>query len=386
MLVPGLLLLLVLALLVIESVAVHKKVHSLSVRCHVNGTRGKSSVTRYIAAAMRASGKRTWAKVTGVTPTYIYPDGETRRVVRRGGARVQEQFATIRKSAADNADCLVLECMSIKPEFQLLECRFFRPHIQVLTNVKDDHREQLGDTLEQQIRSLCEAIPWRATIVTIRGDHLPVLNDIAKERSSKVVLADDLTHEQSSLLPEGVFAENVRLALTACVEAGIDPHEAFAAIIREAGGTDRGTARRAVDGQYVFVDGFAVNDVPSAEIFIEYWRDRHRNKSRLAVIFNARADRPIRSEVFAKYLATVSGLDRVVLVGRHAPYMKRALNSSGFDPDRVVRWSARDVQSARTRLTDIGVTEDFLVIGLGNIGGEGFGVARALTGEVERAV
>ena len=43
----------------------------IPIRIHVNGTRGKSSVTRLIAAGLRAGGKRTFAKTTGTAPRVI---------------------------------------------------------------------------------------------------------------------------------------------------------------------------------------------------------------------------------------------------------------------------------------------------------------------------
>src|SRR6476646_2181595 len=44
-------------------------------RVHVNGTRGKSSVTRLIAGGLRASGRRVFAKTTGTMARMIDPDG-----------------------------------------------------------------------------------------------------------------------------------------------------------------------------------------------------------------------------------------------------------------------------------------------------------------------
>ena len=44
---------------------------AIPLRIHVNGTRGKSSVTRLIAAGLRAGGLRTFAKTTGTAPRII---------------------------------------------------------------------------------------------------------------------------------------------------------------------------------------------------------------------------------------------------------------------------------------------------------------------------
>jgi len=64
-------------LLSFEAYVVKKRVRRILLRIHVNGTRGKSSVTEYIAAGLRPE-KKVLAKITGIKPTIIYPDGKHR--------------------------------------------------------------------------------------------------------------------------------------------------------------------------------------------------------------------------------------------------------------------------------------------------------------------
>ena len=45
-----------------------RNLERIPVRVHVNGLRGKSSVTRLIADALRAGGRRIFAKTTGRHP------------------------------------------------------------------------------------------------------------------------------------------------------------------------------------------------------------------------------------------------------------------------------------------------------------------------------
>ena len=59
---------------------------SIPIRIHVNGTRGKSSVTRLIAAGLRAGGKRTFAKTTGTAPRVIDSKGIDRIIHRSYGS------------------------------------------------------------------------------------------------------------------------------------------------------------------------------------------------------------------------------------------------------------------------------------------------------------
>ena len=75
-----------------------RNVKAIPVRIHVNGTRGKSSVTRLIAAGLRAGGKRTVAKITGTLPRVVLPDGREAAIIRLMGANIIEQKYIDRKS------------------------------------------------------------------------------------------------------------------------------------------------------------------------------------------------------------------------------------------------------------------------------------------------
>ncbi len=66
----------------LESWAHRRALNRIPIRIHVNGTRGKSSVTRLIAAGLRAGGIRTCAKTTGTLPRMIMPDGTEYPVFR----------------------------------------------------------------------------------------------------------------------------------------------------------------------------------------------------------------------------------------------------------------------------------------------------------------
>ena len=55
--------------------------NQIALRIHVNGTRGKSSVTRLISAGLRSNGRRVFAKTTGTKARMIYVDGRDRKSV-----------------------------------------------------------------------------------------------------------------------------------------------------------------------------------------------------------------------------------------------------------------------------------------------------------------
>lgn len=123
---PGYLLLLsspivfLLLLAVAEVIRHRRKLRSVPIRVHVNGTRGKSSVTRLIAAGLRESGIRTIAKTTGTLPRLILPDGSELPIERTSRANVIEQRDVVAAAAHMRAEVLVVECMALQPQLQWL--------------------------------------------------------------------------------------------------------------------------------------------------------------------------------------------------------------------------------------------------------------------------
>ena len=85
---------------------------------HVNGTRGKSTVSRLIAAGLRAGGISVFCKTTGTDPIIIDVDGQERPIYRRGKANIKEQIRILRQAAEQGAQVLVVECMAVRPELQ----------------------------------------------------------------------------------------------------------------------------------------------------------------------------------------------------------------------------------------------------------------------------
>ncbi|MGW1290353.1 poly-gamma-glutamate synthase PgsB, partial [Streptomyces sp. NPDC002586] len=83
-------------------------------RVLVNGIRGKSSITRLCAGALRGSGLVTVAKTTGTAARFIHPDATEEPVYRKFGiANVVEQIGIVRRAASYQPDVLVMECMAV---------------------------------------------------------------------------------------------------------------------------------------------------------------------------------------------------------------------------------------------------------------------------------
>ncbi|MFH2036769.1 MAG: poly-gamma-glutamate synthase PgsB [Candidatus Zixiibacteriota bacterium] len=375
------LLLLLILLLIAEKYAIAKKTRRIKIRILVNGTRGKSTVTRYIAAAVRRSGYSVMAKITGVVPTVFYPNGERKAIKRLGSPRVQEQFKIIRSADYHKVDCLVLECMSIAPELQQLESRHFKPHVYVITNIKDDHMEKAGKTISEQIDSICSAIPFNAKIVTVKSNYLEKIKQTAERRNSSVTVADDFGRFITSELPNKIYRDNILLAIAAADLIGLKSEDSLPAAIEEAATHKKSLIDLNDCGKNVkFIDGFAINDVPSANDFVNNYLSRYDDLTNLIVILNTRVDRPLRSLAFVNWLRNYRTPSKIIITGNHGRYTSRALSKGDMAKDKIIFIKGKDILNIKALLIRLNL-RDTLVAGLGNIGGQGFSISQILAGD-----
>ena len=344
-------------------------INKIPLRILVNGTRGKSSVVKCISAALRESDKKTVVKITGVIPTIIYPDGSNNFIKRIAPARVQEQFKIMRLASKLSADCLVLECMSITPELQKLESKIFKPHIYVITNIKDDHREQMGNELEQ-VKAICNAIPTDSIVISSEQRYrTEIEKSVQMKKSSLIFVYDEISGIEN--IPEGSFESNIKISVAVCKSAGIDEVKARNAIINEIRNSEGLFSEYSFDDTKIkFINGFAVNDVTSSQEFLNQWRNKLGEFKNMNIIFNSRSDRPLRSIEFAKWFGSIENLNKIILTGSHTPRTRIELIRNGVESHRIITWTKRKIKNAISYLKEI-AEPDTVFIGLGNIADEG---------------
>lgn len=362
----------VIAALLAETLIIRRHVNKFTLRVLVNGTRGKSSVVKYIHAGLVNTS--TFAKVTGVIPTMLFPNGEEKSINRKGAARVQEQIKMIRYAAGLKADNIVLECMSINPELQKLESRILRPQIYVITNIRNDHPEQMGKDELQQVYSICNAIPRNCIVITAEKVHVAIIREFAVNRNSTVVEVDEAVYPE---LPEHMHAVNVALAAVVCEQTGIDKKTAIDAIINSERSPEPVLLK--LPGDTLFLNGFAVNDIPSASDFIKKWLDEIKTIKKVSFIFNSRNDRPLRTIQFTEWFSSNGNIERIILTGNHKERAMKELVKHGFEKEKISVWNSNSLESFIDSIKQYGL-EGHLIIGIGNIAGDGFKILEKLKG------
>jgi len=348
---------------------------AIPIRIHVNGTRGKSSVARLIAAGLRAGGLRTVAKTTGSAARYIHPDGVEEPVSRPGPPNIREQLAIVRRARHEGAKVLVLECMAIRPDFQwLCEHRIVKATVGVITNARPDHLDIMGPTVDDVAVALAGTVPDGGVLFTSEHDRLEVFASEANDRGTEVheVLPEAADQSLSDGFRYVEHLENVVLALAVCEHLGVssetavkgmreaspDPGALFHHKIREGG--------KEID----FVSAFAANDRDST---VAIWNalNPHSDPDRtVIVIASMRSDRPDRVFQFGEIIADDLPADHYILTGGMTRPVKSIAVSRGLDAAKIHELGGKSAGEVFKKVAEL-TRDRALVVGVGNIGGSG---------------
>jgi poly-gamma-glutamate synthase PgsB/CapB len=348
---------------------------SIPIRVHVNGTRGKSSVARLIAAGLRAGGVRTVAKTTGSAARYIHPDGAEEPVSRPGPPNIREQLGIVRRARREGARALVLECMAIRPDFQwICEHRIVKATVGVITNARPDHLDVMGPTTDDVAVALAGTVPDGALLFTSEHERVESFRREAAARGSEV--REVLPEAADKSLTEGFryveHLENVVLALAVCEHLGV-PTETAVKGMRDAT-PDPGALfiHKVRDGgkEIEFVSAFAANDRDST---VAIWNalDPHSDPDRtVIVVASLRADRPDRVLQFGEIIADDLPADHYILGGGMTRTAKSIATQRGLDAAKIHDLGGKPPEEIYRKVVEL-TGERSMVVGVGNIVGFG---------------
>ena len=365
----------------VESLFHRWQLRRIPIRIHVNGTRGKSSVARLIAAGLRAGGIRTACKTTGTLPKMILPDGGEYAVFRPSRANVIEQLRIVRAAAAHGAEALVMECMALQPALQsLCELKLVRATHGVITNARADHLDVMGPTVADVAKALAGTVPRRGRLYTAEQKQLNVFRQAARDREAQLVPIDDDQIGQISWAEMERFShiehpENVALALRVCTDLGVERSVALAGMWEAEPDPGVMSMFRTEDlgRRMTFVNGFAANDPDSTGQIWNMVVDRFpRVDSRIA-LFNCRADRPDRSVQLAEACVRWKPADHYVLIGSATHIFSRRATAAGLDKNRITCAESLATDKIVDTLRWRG-GRSAMVMGMGNISGPGMAV------------
>ncbi len=327
------------------SVSGHQeRLNTLDVRVHVNGIRGKSTVTRLVAGVLREGGYVTVAKTTGSAARVIERRGDETPIFRRGAATINEQIDVVAEHVDPEVEALVIECMAVRPLYQQYSQDYMvRSDITVITNVREDHQEEMGETLEEIADSMSLTIPRNGILITAEDrPHLRErLRRNAEARGSRLVYADPEAVDDEDMRGFDYlqFKSNVAVGLAVARIVGVPRQTAVQGMWKSV--PDVGVVRLRtydVSGKKVlWVPMFAANDRESVVLTFETLQAQFPPGATVIGILNNRRDRGRRAELFAHMVPTdlSSYLDHVITFGAYEDQVQRTIVELGYPAGRV---------------------------------------------------
>jgi poly-gamma-glutamate synthase PgsB/CapB len=361
----------------IEYVRHQKRIYSIPIRIHINGTRGKSSVTRLVGAGLRAGGISTITKVTGTFPRLIIEDGTETYIYRKSSANIIEQLSIVKYAAMRKAQALVMECMALQPQYQTItETQMIHSNINVMTNIRLDHVDVMGHTLPEIAETLGRTIPRNEHLFTAENVIPDTLKKIADRKNtvSHFIDPDSVSKNEMEGFSYIEHRDNVALALAVCQHLKIDRKVALKGMYKAV--PDAGALRRykvdAFHKKLFFYNAFAANDPDSTYMVWQKIRDEIGLEGVRIILLNTRQDRLDR----ARQLAELAGkklakeIDHLILIGQSTDVVENLTINYGLSQKKIINLGWTTPSKVFEKV--LSLTEKLsTTLAIGNMGGMG---------------
>jgi poly-gamma-glutamate synthase PgsB/CapB len=360
-----------------ESQGHTKRIAMVPHRIHVNGIRGKSTVTRLLAGMLREADLVTIGKSTGSFAAVIKPDGEDHPLQRTGSPTILEQINVVKQWVTPFVDAIVVECMAINPRYQKVsEERIIRSTIGVITNVREDHQDVMGETLPEIARSLMSSCPKHGVLVTAEQNPeiLDIMFEEARRRGTSLIVADPtkVRSEEVGAFDYISFEENIAIVLAIAELLDIPRHVAMAGMVKAP--ADPGVLRieryKVAGKNLTWANLFAVNDRESMVAAAAKLGPYVGPNTTSVGILNNRRDRQRRALQFADIAVNDLSFDRLVTFGAYEDLVSNVVVRNGFPPDHLINLGEQHnptIDEIIDRTVAKAPTDDVLLVGFVNI-------------------
>lgn len=362
---------------VVEYARHQKRIYSIPIRIHINGTRGKSSVTRLVGAGLRAGGISTITKVTGTFPRLIIEDGTETYIHRKSSANIIEQLSIVKYAYKRKVKALVMECMALQPLYQTItEKHMIHSNVSVMTNVRLDHVDIMGHTLPEIAETLGRTIPKNEYLFSAEYIIPDTLKQIADRRNTTSYFVDSqlISQEEMKGFSYIEHRENVALSLAICEHLDVDRQVALKGMydaIPDSGALRRYTVN-AFSKQLFFYNAFAANDPDSTYMVWDKIKNEIGIEGARIILLNTRQDRLDRAKQLADMAARKfsDDIDYLFLIGQSTEVVEKMAVGFGFPKSKIINlgWTTPPIVFEKV----LSVTaKQATIVAIGNMGGMG---------------
>lgn len=383
MLIITALLLLFIFLGILEKNKHQKNLNKIPFIIHVNGIRGKSSTTRLIAGALKAGGIKVMAKTTGTAARIIYPNDREKEIKRCGLPSIAEQKKIVKLAAGENVDVLVIECMAISPEIQWAsENEFLQADLTIITNIREDHKDKMGENIEEISKTICLSLPLKAKVISTERKMSSLIEKYSLEKKNEFYQLEELNlknHEKDKF-ENTIFEANIACALKAASFFGINRNKALtgmAAVDQDPGQLNYFQLNDK-NRKIIFINAFAANDPESTEII---WKQLLKNDFNSLIttdtvikyaLISHRSDRSFRLKSFSKFLTQKNKFDGFILSGALKARQKWELKNNLTEKYPIIKLNPSSLfQNLEKFFKSLERGNDLIIFGCGNIHGDG---------------
>ncbi len=369
----------------LESIIHRYRLSKVPIRIHISGTRGKSSVTRLLAAGFSNSGISCAAKTTGTLARMILPDKREIPVFRPVGANILEQMRIVTAASELRVKALLVECMALQPELHWIsENKFIRATHGVITNIRPDHLDVMGPTTADVAKAISSMIPINGKLYTTEGKYDTFLKSASEDRKTEFIkITEDeiqsVTDEELSGFKYTEHKDNIALCLRILSDFGIDRRIAIKAMwnVQADPGVLTEHKLNFFGRKIIFVNAFAANDPESTEKIWTMMMNKYaENVNNVITVFNLREDRPHRTVQYVNNCSFWKDSDKVVLMGSGSYLFARlAAKNTNYPVSGFVYTENDAVEDIFEKIIDL-CGSSALIFGVGNIGGLGLPLAR----------
>ena len=366
---------------IIEFTRHQKRIFSIPIRIHVNGTRGKSSVTRLIGAALREGGIRTITKVTGTYPRLVMEDGSEVKIYRKAEANIIEQLSIVKLAAQRKVQAIVMECMAIQPQYQwITETKMMHSTIGIITNVRLDHIDVMGYTLPEIANALAKTIPRNQHFFTSEIQNLDQLKSISTKQNTTLHFSEaaSVTDGEMKGFNYIEHKDNVALALLVCEFLGVSRKISLQGMykaIPDAGVLSLSKVE-AYGKNINFYNGFAANDPQST--FMVWQEIKYENgfTGLKLILLNTRQDRLDRARQLTGMIGTKlnNEFDYLILIGQSTEIVEELAVNRGIKRNKIINLGLTEPEAVFEAVLTC-TEKESTVVAIGNMGGMGGNVA-----------
>jgi len=326
----------------IEREDYERQLDKLKIRIYVNGIRGKSTVTRLIAGVLREAGIQTLAKTTGSAAMVILPNGDEIPIHRRSSATIMELFNIAKRYLKKDTEAIVFETMALFPANQTASQELLvKGNINVITNVREDHQDVMGESLEEIADTMSLIIPHDGIVITAEDrPHLRErLAKNAADRGSRMVYADPASVTEKDLAGFNYlsFRENISIGLAVAEILGIPRSTAMRGMWNARPDVGVVSIQRTTwkNKEIIWIPLFAVNDRESTIISVNALRPYYRQDATRIGILNNRYDRADRAMRFANIAAKDLDFDYWITFGAYESQVTEHMLKLGVPRERI---------------------------------------------------